>query len=245
MPPNTGFDGPPHQPLQGRCPPAIPKPRMQEGRSITNTFLAGVFSNAGPYYRTLTEDWRAVNPDAIFSKFKKCAQAAVEINRRPDSTDGDAAFRLSPRVPFSFQSHRAVQQTYDVFLGQLRVWPMSSTSYALISDMLLSTENDDGPDSKRKRDYLWLFKWAVTEFERREKKKTRRMEKQAIRAATAPAPQVATPANLTIAPDNTIPNANADFADANIRSPESPPRRRTSARTSIKVSDICNASSTN
>ncbi|KAF3901440.1 hypothetical protein ABW21_db0202990 [Orbilia brochopaga] len=114
---------------------------------------------------------------------------------------------------------------------------MSQSSYILISDMLLSTENDDEPDSRQKRDYLWLFKWAVTEFERSEKKKARRMEKQAIRAAAAPAPQVAVPANPTVAPDDNSPNA---IAEADIPTPGSPSRRRVNTRTAIKLSDICN-----
>ncbi|KAF3901459.1 hypothetical protein ABW21_db0206029 [Orbilia brochopaga] len=228
------FCGPPHPSLQGRHPPTIPRPPLtQDG--ITNKVLTGVFSNAGPYYRDLTADWKAINANEVLLNLRKCAQHAVELNRNPTGN----TFRLAPNVSFSLQSQHAIQQTYDIFLEELKSWQMNRTSYILISDMLLSTENlnDGDPDSRQERDHLWLFKWAVAKVEKLEKKKVRKTVQQFNQPAVAPTPAaspVPAPTSPFDAPGDNCPN-NTMQADAPMPGPSAYGRRN--ARRTITISE--------
>ncbi|KAK6331343.1 hypothetical protein TWF730_004424 [Orbilia blumenaviensis] len=140
---------PSHDPSR-QPPPAIPKPKLKEGQSVTHQMLEDTAFNH-PYYLEKTGDWLNVKIGPILRTIKECSQVALlEVEKDMD-----------PYIKrFSDQGEPLQQRTYEIFLSQLEGLSidMSDEFYSVITDMLQSTLNLNS-----RRDKRWLWLWAMNE----------------------------------------------------------------------------------
>ncbi|KAK6515909.1 hypothetical protein TWF281_004501 [Arthrobotrys megalospora] len=133
-----------------RRPPAISKPKLKEGQSVTHQMLEDTAFNH-PYYLEKTGGWLNVKIGPILRTIKECSQVAL-LEVEPD---------MDPYIKrFSDQGEPLQQRTYDIFLKRLDSLSvdMSEEFYSVITDMLESTLN-----LTSRRDKRWLWLWAMNE----------------------------------------------------------------------------------
>ncbi|KAF3100352.1 hypothetical protein TWF569_006721 [Orbilia oligospora] len=133
-----------------RRPPAISKPKLKEGQSVTHQMLEDTAFNH-PYYLEKTGNWLNVKIGPILRTIKECSQSALlEVE-----ADMDPYIKR-----FSDQGEPLQQRTYEIFLQRLDALSvdMSDEFYSVITDMLYSTLN-----LTSRRDKRWLWLWAMNE----------------------------------------------------------------------------------
>ncbi|KAK6342368.1 hypothetical protein TWF718_007768 [Orbilia javanica] len=133
-----------------RRPPAISKPKLKEGQSVTHQMLEDTAFNH-PYYLEKTGNWLNVKIGPILRTIKECSQSAL-LEVEPE---------MDPYIKrFSDQGEPLQQRTYEIFLQRLDALShdMSDEFYSVITDMLYSTLN-----LTSRRDKRWLWLWAMNE----------------------------------------------------------------------------------
>ncbi|EWC45401.1 hypothetical protein DRE_00800 [Drechslerella stenobrocha 248] len=132
---------------------------MREGQTLTGRTVFHAFNNG--YYTHKTGDWKSIKIGPILQNLKECVRVALAECKNID-----------PHIKsFGDQGEPAIEESYLLFLNALRTTPMCPENRQVVIDMLASTENGDRAAT---RDHLWLFKWAVAQLDRREKKKRNR-----------------------------------------------------------------------
>ncbi|EPS43626.1 hypothetical protein H072_2451 [Dactylellina haptotyla CBS 200.50] len=148
--------------------PVILRPKQKTGDSGYTVQFLEERAFSAPYYLRKTNNWRYTKLGPLLREMKTCAGEAFQKNKR-NIHDWIGNGSLAE------QGDDVIEQTYRIFLDELAKakanTDMEDDYYALILDLLASTENFGSSGRKEK---LWLYLRCTAESKRARKKQAER-----------------------------------------------------------------------